>query len=379
MSNITQTVVVTNAPCLGTLSFSYYNGANGNVWFNNTSGVPNNWNYTFAYGDGTTQSYSPFPMNTPHTYTAGGAYNVTVTAVGGGCTYSAVQTISVNMNACNINANYTYTVGANGMVNFSNASTGTVSGSAIYTWNFGDGSAGWGPNVSHTYFNNGLYNVSLTVSDSSTVWCSDSIVQQVNLNGSCFANVNFWMWKDSSAVPAIVWDAYAVYPNNMVSTVWSWGDGSTSTGLFPSHTYSAAGMYNICVTVSVACGATATTCYNANIFKTTGSNNAMAVVNVKNASAPTAVEQADINPLSILLFPNPSSGEIEVRATNVTDNTVQIRIYNVLGQEVYSCSEENTTGTVSKQIDLANLSSGSYFVKVITGKGSQNSKLILSK
>ncbi|MCE3226926.1 MAG: repeat protein [Bacteroidetes bacterium] len=378
-SNITQTLAISSATCSGSLSFNYYNGANGNIWFTNSSnGIAPNATYSVAFGDGATQAGS-FPAS--HTYSASGVYTVTMVASGGGCNYTTTQTISVNMNACNINANFSYTVGSNGNVTFASTSTGTVN-NAIYYWNFGDGSGTWvGTPINHQFFNNGLFNVTLTVADSNSVWCSDTITQQVNLSGNCFANVNFWMWKDSSALPAITWDAYATYPNNMVSTIWSWGDGSTSTGLFPSHTYSAAGFYNICVTVSVACGATAQACYNANIWKSTGNNaaNAIAMVNVKDAStAPTAISKTDVTPIEFVMFPNPSSGEFEIKMNGV-EKTSYIKIYNVLGQEVYSETVESSDASVHNKIDLSNVNGGTYFVKVISGNASKNSKLIISK
>jgi PKD repeat protein len=374
-SSISQTLAISNATCSGNLSFSYYNGANGNVWFTNTStGISPSSSYTMAFGDGSSQGSFP---GGPHTYSANGIYTVTLVSSGGGCNYTTTQTITVNMNACNINASFTYTIGSSGNVNFSSTTTGTVNNPSYY-WNFGDGSTAWGPNVTHQYFNNSLFNVVLTVSDSNSVWCMDTMTQQVNLSGSCFANVNFWMWKDSTALPAITWDAYAVYPSNMVSTVWSWGDGSSSTGLYPSHTYSAAGMYNICVTVSVACGATATSCYNANIWKSmSGNSNAIAVVNVKNGS-PTAIKKQEVESIDFVLFPNPSSGEFEIKMKGV-DKTSHIKVYNVLGQEVYSVIEESTDSSLSKKIDLSQLNAGTYFVKVTSGATSKNSRLVISK
>ncbi|MBK6641854.1 MAG: PKD domain-containing protein [Bacteroidetes bacterium] len=36
--------------------------------------------------------------------------------------------------------------------------------------------------------------------------------------------------------------------NNLIYT-WNWGDGTTSTGQLPSHTYSDSGYYQICLTI----------------------------------------------------------------------------------------------------------------------------------
>src|SRR5207244_7840426 len=64
---------------------------------------------------------------------------------------------------------------------------------------------------------------------------------------------------------------------------WSWGDGSTDSVPFPSHTYDTAGFYAICLTISDASGCTDTFCNSYNLLK---ASNAMVEVNVI-PSAPT--------------------------------------------------------------------------------------------
>lgn len=61
-------------------------------------------------------------------------------------------------------ANFGYTLGANGLVTFTDSSTGTINS---YSWTFGDGNSASTSNTTHTYAANGTYYVCLTVTNAS--------------------------------------------------------------------------------------------------------------------------------------------------------------------------------------------------------------------
>ena len=58
--------------------------------------------------------------------------------------------------------------------------TSIVSGNVTYSWDFGDGNTDNTQNPVHTYTSNGIYTVTLTVSDST---CSNTVTQSVNIGG----------------------------------------------------------------------------------------------------------------------------------------------------------------------------------------------------
>ncbi len=178
------------------------------------------------------------------------------------------------------------------------------------------------------------------------------------------------MAKDSSALPAIVWNAYPNYPLNVTSVTWSWGDNSTSNALYPSHTYSAAGFYNICLTVSVSCGSQSTTCFNASINRSI-ENNAIATVNVINQT--TGLAQLTGDPLSeVVIYPNPNNGQFTL---NGIDKRIQrITVLNMLGQSVYT-QEINEQEKLDLNLDLPK---GIYFVQMGNASGlSQTKKIVI--
>ena len=116
-----------------------------------------------------------------------------------------------------------------------------------YSWDFGDGTVVSGINPSHTYAQPGVYMVCLTTNNTQTnctdTYC-DSIFVGIN-SPSCFAN--FYTFPDSSLY------TISFYSNVSVSSsaylIWDFGDNTTGYGLYPKHTYSTDGIYNVCLTV----------------------------------------------------------------------------------------------------------------------------------
>lgn len=74
------------------------------------------------------------------------------------------------------------------------------------------------------------------------------------------------------------------------------------------------------------------------------------------------------NPYKLIVYPNPVSNELYIDASNVTIE--KVAIYNLLGQLVKTSQGSKTT------IDVSELSSGSYFVKVHTNQGIIDKKII---
>jgi PKD repeat protein len=81
---------------------------------------------------------------------------------------------------CAVNPVFSYTAGANGSVNFTSRSTGTIA-STTFSWNFGDGNTSTGPSPSHTYSLNGIYVATLTVTNY-TPLCVLSYTTYVNVS-----------------------------------------------------------------------------------------------------------------------------------------------------------------------------------------------------
>jgi len=131
--------------------------------------------------------------------------------------------------------------------------------SLSYTWDFGDGSTGSGVSPSHTYLWGGSFTISLTVSDgngNSNTATSSVSVTEVNdspvadAGGAYSGNVGVAVAFDGSGT--VDYDNLDGTSANDQALVYDWdfGDGGTGYGVTPSHAYSAAGTYNVILTVT---------------------------------------------------------------------------------------------------------------------------------
>jgi PKD repeat protein/uncharacterized protein YgiM (DUF1202 family) len=119
-----------------------------------------------------------------------------------------------------------------------------------YRWDFGDGMQGSGPIVSHSYQQAGSYEVELTVTDKDGAQATDTAAVQVIegnqpptavINGPTSGLVGETLSFDGSG---------SSDDGHIVSYVWDFGDGTTDSGVNVAHSYSAAGSYEVTLTVA---------------------------------------------------------------------------------------------------------------------------------
>src|SRR6266540_2944909 len=232
------------------------------------------WAYAIDWGDGsspttgstTSQSSA---ITATHTYAAAGADTVRVTVTdkdGGPGSGRAAVTVTATNLPPTARPGGPYSGPEGTAVSFDGSGSTDPDGDALtHAWSFGDGSTGTGIRPSHTYANNGSYNVTLTVSDgrgaaSSPVTTTATIgntAPAVNAgpNQTATAGSPFTLsatFSDPGANDA-PW-AYAI----------DWGDGSSpttgsttsqSSAITATHTYAAVGTNTVRVTVTDKDGA----------------------------------------------------------------------------------------------------------------------------
>jgi hypothetical protein len=135
---------------------------------------------------------------------------------------------------------------------------------------------------------------------------------------------------------------------------WYWGDGDTSTGATPSHTYAASGYYNICLSITDSVGCTAQQCDSSTyIFK------AEQAVTVNCVTAlPTGIDDLTAN--AVNLYPNPAGNQLFI-STSAAINAIDI--YNATGQLV----KRITPSAILQPIDVSTLSCGLYVAVIKVG------------
>ncbi|PCH66639.1 MAG: hypothetical protein COC01_07540 [Bacteroidetes bacterium] len=79
----------------------------------------------------------------------------------------------------------------------------------------------------------------------------------------------------------------------------------------------------------------------------------------------------------LLIYPNPTSGNINIQLNLDQKQNIVISVYSVIGELLYSEKHENKSGKFNKQLDVSALSDGMYLVLLQTGEKMIARKLII--
>ncbi len=206
-------------------------------------------NYSWDFGDGSTASGA----QVDHTYAAGGTYSVKLTVTDdGGKTNSTTKDVTINVNAAPTAA--FQTTCTERACSFDSSASADPDGTiASYAWDFGDGTTGQVANPDHTYAQDGTYTVTLTVTDDGGK--TDSVSHDVTPRANQ-APVAAFSAAASGLSVSVDGSGSSDPDGSVASYAWDFGDGATGSGKTASHTYAAAGSYDVKLTVTDDGGAT---------------------------------------------------------------------------------------------------------------------------
>jgi PKD repeat protein len=113
-----------------------------------------------------------------------------------------------------------------------------------WLWEFGDGTGSTLQNPMHTYADTGYYTVCLTiftgVDSCTSTYCEEIYTGIITPPGGCESFILYMNMVDLT----VDFEGYTVSQYETDYT-WDFGDGASGTGQFITHTFPAAGMYNI--------------------------------------------------------------------------------------------------------------------------------------
>lgn len=196
---------------------------------NQTTG---DWSYTWDYGDGTRVNEKDPP---PYEFNNWGRMTITLVASGGNCKDSTSRQVYIipPEPVAGIDADT-----MEGCIPLTVAFNNTSLYADSYFWDFGDGDISLEKNPVHTFTDNKDYTVKLRATGLSGIDSTNEIVTVHPLPEAAF---------DADLTGPDLSEPVTFYNNSSGASnyLWDFGDGSTSSLVSPSHTYSETGTYTV--------------------------------------------------------------------------------------------------------------------------------------
>jgi PKD repeat protein len=249
----------TTSPCE-----AYFNmESNGlTAFFNGNPSVPNDLSgFAWNFGDGTADD-DHFEVS--HTYAESGTYTVCLTIWNNAtdCEDQYCQTITVTAPTPTCDANFVYET--SGLTAYLNGTSSTASGDiSSYQWWYNGAIIGDGATLTYTFPEAGEYQVCLVIHTNNG--CQSEDCHGVVVSGGTDPCPALWVnftYEWTSTPLSVHFIKFTEGAGSGAQLLWNFGDGGTSTTANPTHTYSVAGTYVVCLSVTTAAGCTEQYCEN---------------------------------------------------------------------------------------------------------------------
>jgi len=204
--------------------------------------MPGSFLYYWNYGDGEEGNGAFVVSHKYYNYTtAPVTYNVTLTTTSFfGCESATTQAITVYPTPIPA---FTAVPVSQTMPNSTVTFTNGTSGTWTWLWRFGNGATSTQMSPVYTYGAAGTFAVTLVASNGV---CSDSIMHSVSVLPTPPV-ANFDSIPSGCQVHTIALNNTSLYAT---SYMWDFGDGSTSTAMNPTYSYTTPGVYRVTLTVT---------------------------------------------------------------------------------------------------------------------------------
>ena len=225
--------------------------------------------YAWNFGDnGTGTGVTP-----NHTYTSAGTFSVVlkVTDTTTGQTATSTKTVAVSSTGSTPPPTASFVFSPQSpataqSVSFNAHAVYAAAGHSIvsYAWNFGDGGTATGVTTTHPFANAGTFSVVLVVTDDlRQTGTTTRSVTVTSTSPPPPPTASFVFSPTAPVTNQIVsfnaTQSSAAAGHTITSYAWNFGDGSTGTGVTPTHPYATAGSFSVVLVVTDDLGKTGTT------------------------------------------------------------------------------------------------------------------------
>ncbi len=206
-------------------------------------------------------------------------------------------------------------------------------------------------------------------------------------DGSCYyefdCDISFTVTPDSTGENTI-WITPSINLWDAESVLWTFGDGSSSTELFPQHTYEGDGPYVLCLSATIInpdggfCEATFCVELDGSMIDGSGFQSSGFQINVIDASDVTGVDEL-VSGNAFDLWPNPAKDIIEIKADLNDSEPVQATIFDLRGKALEQWNVIPVQNQIYQRIDISDLPSGMYFLNLRNDIGSTTVRFVVSQ
>ncbi len=306
---------------------------------NHSTGPIASFNWDFGNGSGSSFTDPSVVYTQPGTYTI----TLTVTDTAGNNT-SLTQNIRIYKKPrVSFEANVS-TICERRPVSFSNNSTEGDTTITSWLWDYGDGHSSIYKEHSHTYVQNGNYTVKLAATDQFGCTADTTIINYINVKDR---PVSLFQFNDVRSCKAPVSVSFTNITNHpSTSYLWKFSDGSTSTAISPTHSFTTLGSHSATLIATHTNGCSDTNMQNGKI------EIAPLVVKIKTPNEPFCLGQKisleeDISPK--LTTPTSYTWHFPDGST-ATGKTTDFELKSTLQNIKLSVSNAHCSGQESKTI-----------------------------
>tara|TARA_R110001592_G_scaffold243783_1_gene504875 strand:+ start:118635 stop:119894 length:1260 start_codon:yes stop_codon:yes gene_type:complete len=163
---------------------------------------------------------------------------------------------------------------------------------------------------------------------------------------------------------------------NIISYDWDFGDGTTISAQYPSHTYNSIGVYGVCLTITAVDSTGIDTCVSTYCDSIGFDANGNLVYKGMTGFTINVIDPATIGledkvlESSLSLFPNPANDKAQLTWEASLD-VQNVAVYSISGQKLIDY-QPNTN-----QVEISDLESGAYLVRVSSKTATKTLRLII--
>jgi len=202
-------------------------------------------------------------------------------------------------------------------------------------------------------------------------------------NGGCYSPGNFRVLSTGSNSVTLAWSALASHKAYLIKYQVSGSaygpeycfdapsTGTTITGLLTNKPYK----ITIRANCTVGCGGVSVTTSTSTVV--TSGNRSSNTPPIDAMTTTRSLESTGIGEDKFTIYPNPTTGVVNLRYSSISDATATVRVLDLTGKVVLEQTAPITTGDNNISLDLTGNAAGVYLVQFKQGDNIQNAKVQL--